>query len=354
MKFSNWIALIALLASSILLWSLRDVLILLFAGIVLSIALCTLIEKLRSEKFIPRPLAFFICLVGLILILGISIAILVPPFIKEFQELLMQLPEAAKALWDLSLGSIDSISSIVYGADSNSVWDQRLFPNGFSPVPDSSTLASGISEGVQKILSLAGDLGSGLIQLLFVFAVTLMITIQPKAYKNVAIMLVPSFYRRRANSILSDCGEALISWMGGVIISSFCVALLAGIGLSLLGVKLVVANALLAGLLNIIPNVGPTISTIFPVSVALLDTPWKAVAVIGLYVIIQNLESYLITPSIMQHQVKLLPGLTLAAQFIFTVIFGPIGLILALPLAVVIQVLIREVVVHDLLDSWEN
>ena len=142
--------------------------------------------------------------------------------------------------------------------------------------------------------------------------------------------------------------------MVGVLISSFCVAILAGIGLSILGIKLVIANAILAGMLNVIPNVGPVISTIFPISVALLDEPWKAIAVLGLYIFIQNLESYLITPSIMHHKVKLLPGLTLTAQFIFTIIFGPIGLILALPLAVVLQVLIKEIVVHDMLDTWKK
>ena len=142
--------------------------------------------------------------------------------------------------------------------------------------------------------------------------------------------------------------------MVGVLISSLCVAVLAGIGLSFLGIKLVIANALLAGMLNIIPNVGPVISTIFPMSVALLDEPWKAIAVLGMYILIQNLESYIITPSIMHHQVKLLPGLTLTAQFIFTVAFGPIGLILALPLSVVLQVLIKEVIVHDLLDPWKR
>ena len=56
----------------------------------------------------------------------------------------------------------------------------------------------------------------------------------------------------------------------------------------------------------------------------------------------------------MHHQVKLLPGLTLTAQFIFTILFGPLGLLLALPLTVVIQVLVREVVVHDLLDPWKK
>ena len=142
--------------------------------------------------------------------------------------------------------------------------------------------------------------------------------------------------------------------MIGVLISSLCVGLLAGIGLSLLGVKLVMANALLAGLLNVIPNVGPTLSTVFPMAVALLDDPWKAVAVLGLYVVIQNVESYVITPSVMQQQVNLLPGLTLTAQFIFTGLFGPLGLLMALPLAVVIQVLIREIVIHDLLDPWKR
>jgi predicted PurR-regulated permease PerM len=142
--------------------------------------------------------------------------------------------------------------------------------------------------------------------------------------------------------------------MGGVLISSLCVALLAGIGLSLLGVKLVVANALLAGLLNVIPNIGPTLSTVFPMSVALLVSPWKALAVLGLYVLVQNLESYVITPSVMHHQVKLLPGLTLAAQLLFTVLFGPLGLLLALPLAVCLQVVIREVLIRDVLDPWRG
>jgi predicted PurR-regulated permease PerM len=119
-------------------------------------------------------------------------------------------------------------------------------------------------------------------------------------------------------------------------------------------VKLVVANALLAGLLNVIPNIGPTLSTVFPMSVALLVSPWKALAVLGLYVLVQNLESYVITPSVMHHQVKLLPGLTLAAQLLFTVLFGPLGLLLALPLAVCLQVVIREVLIRDVLDPWRG
>lgn len=300
----------------------------------------------------PRLLALTITLSTLLLIICTAIAVVVPPFTEEFQQILRQIPEAGRKLWGITLSSINSISLLFYGDEALS--QNWLTSTNISPFPDSTSLASGISQGIQKILGIAGDLGNGLIQILFVIAIALMISIQPNSYREVAIQLVPSFYRRRARSVLSQCGNSLSDWMVGVLISSFFVALLAGIGLSILGVKLVMANALLAGILNIIPNVGPTLSTIFPASVALLDAPWKAIAVVGLYVLIQNLESYLITPSIMQHRVSLLPALTLTAQFIFAILFGPLGLFLALPLAVVIQVLVREVLIHDLLDTWRR
>jgi predicted PurR-regulated permease PerM len=217
-----------------------------------------------------------------------------------------------------------------------------------------SGLGGSLGSGALRLVGLAGGLGTGLLQTLFVFAVALMVAVQPVAYREVAVLLVPSFYRRRFRQVLVQCGEALSAWMVGVLISSLCVGTLAAIGLSLLGVKLVAANALLAGLLNIIPNVGPTLSTIFPMSVALLDAPWKAAAVLVLYVAVQNLESYLITPSVMHLQLRLLPGLTLTAQLLFTVVFGPLGLLLALPLAVCLQVIVRELLIHDILDPWKR
>ncbi len=317
-------------------------------------AICTLTGKIGSFFSISRPLSLLICLSSLILIANLTLVVVVPPFAEEFQELIIQLPTAAKELGSLAIGTINNLSELIYGDNPKSIWDQGTLLSEFTQFTDTTSLATGLSEGIQKLLGIAGNLGNGIIKLLFVFAVTLMIAIQPNSYRDAAILLIPSFYRRRARYILSQCGESLSNWMVGVLISSLCVSVLAGIGLSLFGVKLVIANALLAGILNIIPNVGPFISTIFPMSVALLDAPWKAVAVLGLYIVIQNLESYLITPSVMHHQAKLLPGVTLTAQFIFTIIFGPLGLLLALPLTVVMQVLVKEVVVHDLLDPWKK
>ena len=348
MNFPQALSLAALIAAGLILWTLRQWLLLLFAAVVVGLALCSLVEALQRRYPMRRPLALMVCVSALGLLLTTLAAVLVPPFIDEFALLLQKLPQAARTLLQLALSGLDQVSDSLYGVDALPDLEQ-LGLQSQSILPDTSTLASGVGSG---LIGLAGNLGSAGLSLLFVVAAALMVAVQPQAYRQVGILLVPSFYRRRANQILTLCGDALNSWMVGVGISSLAVFLLCWITLSLLGVKLVLANALLAGVLNVIPNVGPTMSTVFPMAVALLDAPWKAAAVLGAYVVIQNLESYVITPSVMHHQVKLLPGLTLAAQVLFTVIFGPLGLLLALPLAVVLQVLIREVLITDVLNRW--
>ncbi len=314
-------------------------------------SLCSMVGKVRSSLLIPRIIALFITLVTILFILTITTIIIVPQFSNEFQQLITQLPSAANGIWELFIKTINDISLVIYGEERINLVEEGILQKAILAIPDGATLANGVADSLSKIVGLASNLGIGIIQLIFIISVSLMITVQPLAYKEVLILLIPSFYRRRTREILLICGNALTNWMFGVLISSTIVALLAGIGLYLIGVKLVIANALIAGLLNIIPNVGPTISTIFPMSIAFLDAPWKSLAVLGIYILIQNIESYLITPSVMHKQVKLLPGLALTAQFIFTIIFGPIGLILALPLAVVIQVLVKEILINDILEQ---
>ena len=314
-------------------------------------AICTLTGKIQDFFHLPRWASLGLTLISIVLISSISIVIIIPQFSSEFQELINQIPSAISKLWDLAINSFFDFAEIIYKDNIPNLADRSLSTNKLSIIPDGVTLANGVTDSIKKLISLAGNVGIGIIQLIFIISVSLMITLQPNAYREVAILLVPSFYRRRARTILLICGNSLSNWMSGVLLSSICVAILVSIGLYLLGIKLVIANAVIAGVLNIIPNVGPTISTIFPISVALLDTPWKSLAVLGLYILIQNIESYIITPSIMQKQVKLLPGLTITAQFIFTIIFGPLGLLLAIPMAVVIQVFVKEIFIHDILEA---
>ena len=351
MKPTSLLSVTALIISVLIIWSLKEIFILFFASIIIAMALCTITGKVRDLFRIPRWLSLVITLISIVLISSLSFVVIIPQFTGEFQELINQIPSAASKLWELSINTFFNFAEIIYKDNIPILADRSILTNKLSIIPDGATLATGVTDSITKLISLVSNVGIGIIQVFFIISVGLMITFQPIAYREVSILLVPSFYRRRARSILLKCGNALSSWMIGVLLSSICVAILASIGLYLLGIKLVIANALIAGVLNVIPNVGPTLSTIFPLSVALLDTPWKSLAVLGLYIIIQNIESYVITPSIMQKQVKLLPGLTITAQFIFTILFGPLGLLLAIPLAVVIQVFVKEIIIHDILEK---
>ena len=291
---------------------------------------------------IPRSLSLFLVLTVISVIVFTIFILVLPPFIKEFNEILVDIPNGLSKINILINTNLNKLNNLFYGEKSENVIDIFNLINNVVTIPDVSTIAKAIQESFKNLINIAGNLGSGLLKLIFVLAVSLMISIEPKQYKENILLLIPKNYRNKFRNILEKCNIALANWTFSMVISSLSVGLLSLIVLSILDVKYVVSNALIAMVLNIIPNIGPVISGIFPISIALLDNFWKPLAVLGAYVIIQNIESYIIMPSIMKKKANLLPGLTLISQFGFTFIFGPLGLILSLPLAVVIQVLIKE------------
>ena len=291
---------------------------------------------------IPRSLSLFLVLTVISVIVFTIFILVLPPFIKEFNEILVDIPNGLSKINILINTNLNKFNVLLYGEQSENVIDIFSLINNVVTIPDASTIAKAIQESFKNLINIAGNLGSGLLKLIFVLAVSLMISIEPKQYKENILLLIPKNYRNKFRNILEKCNTALANWTFSMVISSLSVGILSLIVLSILDVKYVVSNALIAMVLNIIPNIGPVISGIFPISIALLDNFWKPLAVLGAYVIIQNIESYIIMPSIMKKKANLLPGLTLISQFGFTFIFGPLGLILSLPLAVVIQVLIKE------------
>ena len=98
MKFGQWLGLIALLAALVLLWSLRDALILLFAAVVLAMALCTLVGAIRERIGVARPIALLLALLVVTLVVVIVATVVIPPFIAEFRQLVLQVPRAWEEL----------------------------------------------------------------------------------------------------------------------------------------------------------------------------------------------------------------------------------------------------------------
>ncbi len=342
MNSSSYFKLVVILITLLIVWTLRDFLLLIICSLVISNIVCNLSNQIQKGLKIPRSISLFIVLAVISVIIFTIFILVLPPFIKEFNEILVDIPNGLSKINILINTNLNKFNSLFYGEQSENVIDIFSLINNVVTIPDVSTIAKAIQESFKNLINIAGNLGSGLLRIMFVLAVSLMISIEPKQYKENVLLLIPKNYRNKFRNILEKCNIALANWTFSMVISSLSVGLLSLIVLSILDVKYVVSNALIAMILNIIPNIGPVISGIFPISIALLDNFWKPLAVLGSYVIIQNIESYIIMPSIMKKKANLLPGLTLISQFGFTFIFGPLGLILSLPLAVVIQVLIKE------------
>jgi predicted PurR-regulated permease PerM len=151
--------------------------------------------------------------------------------------------------------------------------------------------------------------------------------------------------------VLPEAGKSLMQWMKGTAIGMAVVGIISAVGLTLIGVPAALALGLIAGLLEFIPYVGPALSFVPATVVALAVSPEKALWVIGLYVVVQSIESNVLLPLLMKRMVKLPPALTLLFQAMMATLFGFLGLLLAVPILAMTRILVMELYVEAVADE---
>lgn len=342
MKFGQWLGLIVLAISLYVAWQIRQLLLMAFAAILLATSLNQLARMLRHRLKLKRGISILAALVIFLLGFVAFSWLIVPPLTTQFKEI-----------------AVDKLPRLfALSADWRNHLDRYLPEQVMTAIPD----AAAIQEQAQPIgkFLLGGSFAvfssslTVILNLLLLLVLTIMLLVQPVSYRKVFVSLFPQFYRRRVEGILDECEVSLGKWVIGASISMFAVALMSTVGLRALNIPYPLAQGVLAGLLNFVPNLGPTLSVILPMGLALLDDPWKPLLVLILYFVIQQIESSLLTPYIMAQQVSLLPALTLLAQVFFASAFGFLGLLLALPLSVVFKVWFNAVVIEDVLNHWQQ
>jgi predicted PurR-regulated permease PerM len=342
-KLTDWVSLVCLLIALVILWQFRQILLLVFAAVVIAIALNSLVRHLVQRLHISRPQAVLLTMLGVLIVSVLFIGLVVPLFVGQFEQLLQLIPQGFNRL----------VTWINDTFQNPPTW----LPEEIAriEVPTFSTLLEQYGALGSQVFGNFVSFFSGsvtiLLQTLLLLVLTAMMLADPIAYRKLLLRLFPSSYRRRADEILTKCEWALLCWLGGVSINSLFVSILSFMGLLFLGVPYPFANAMLAGVFNFIPNIGPALSAIFPIIVALSQSFGSAIAVMILYVVIQNLESYWFSPMMMQRRVSLLPAATLVVQLFFATFLGPLGLVLALPLAVVCKTWIEEAWIVDILEN---
>jgi len=173
-------------------------------------------------------------------------------------------------------------------------------------------------------------------------------TFSPKTYINGFLSLIPKKGRKASEATVERVGFTLTKWLKGQIFAMFIVAILTGIGLTIMGIPMAIALALIAGLLNFIPNFGPLLAMVPAVLIALTIGGDKAIVVAIMYTGVQILESNIITPSIQKKLINIPPALTILAQLFMGILTGGWGLVLATPLVAILMVVIQETYIKNL------
>lgn len=305
-------------------WFIREIV----AIFVVAILLASLIDPFAdwfSKKRIPRGLAVLIVYAFLSALASIIAIVLVPIVIEQSSQLLANVSTESTKLVNIF---------VEFQA-------RHQFLENFSSGLESfqQTLQASTSSLFTTVKGLFG----GLIALLIVLVLAFYMVVEENSMRRYFLTLAPAEYQPYLTEVLRKMQIKIGAWLRGQIILGFCVGLAVYIGLKLFGVPYALLLALIAGLFEIIPYVGPIISLIPAMIIGFAQSPILGMAVVLLYLIIQQIENNVLVPKIMQKVTGLSPVLSIAALLVGVKIGGMVGAILAIPLATMIAVVLEDV-----------
>jgi predicted PurR-regulated permease PerM len=323
---------LAALLSAYLLQRVGQVLLVVFAGVLLAIAFDGLTELVQRYTSLRHGWSLLLVLVVLLALISAMGALLGPHIVDQLFQLAQRLPEA-----------IDNVRSRLQAYQ----WGRMLLHNIPAPqeiLANSSTLISHVTGAFSTAL---GALANVFVMLV----IGIYMAVDPDTYARSAVYLLPPTRRHRARVVMAALAHALRRWFAGRLASMALVGLFIYIGLSLIGVPLALALGLITALLEFVPYLGPFLALIPAVLVAMLESPVLALYVLPLYAAVQIAEGYLITPLIEKRAVSIPPAYLIVVQVLGGVLAGAIGVVLAEPLAVVVAIMVQMLYVEDILGD---
>jgi predicted PurR-regulated permease PerM len=323
---------LAVLTVVVLLRYAAGILLTVFAGVLLSVALRGLAEWLTARTGLRRGVSLALVVFVLLAALGGGAWALGDSVAAQASELMDTLP-----------GAIESFKRTLGESAAGRFVLDRL------------STGAGSEQGAQPApwaLGLTLDVITGLV---LMAAVALFVAAQPDVYARGMLRLLPPARRRRGRQVLAELDIRMRRWLLGKLVTMVIVAVVTSSGLALIGVPLPLAFGVLAGLLNFVPYVGPVVAFVPAALLALTQGMGTAGAVAALWVGVQTLEGYVLTPLIDQESVDVPPALQLSALAVAGALLGTLGVVLGAPLTAVLFVLVQRLYVEDVLgDDLES
>jgi predicted PurR-regulated permease PerM len=349
---------VAIVFVALFLWYSVYVLFLIFAGVLVAILLRALADVVARYTKLSHRWSLAVVLVILVALMVGLWFLAVPPLSKQAAALAETLPQA----WQTFQAKVREtpIGGIVMGSGGGvAPTTQPTSQPTSQPTPSSPPFMLGgessAGSSVGQLLSRFGGFLSTVMDLfaavVVIFFTGLFLAFDPTLYVRGLIRLVPPGYRVRFGEVIGGIGYTLKWWLIGQSITMLVIATATSIGLWLLGVPLAFVLGVIAGLFNFIPNFGPLFSAVPATLLALTISPERAIGVIGLFLVLQNLEGNVLTPLIQRKAVDLPPALGIIAQILLGILVGAAGLILAWPIAAAVVIAVKMMYVEDILGD---
>lgn len=323
------VTIVAVLGVAWLLVTLTDFLLMVFAALVLAAIFDTMTRAVQRVTGIRRGFALTVSVVALLAVFASVFTLFGTQLAGQFDTIRDSIPRA-----------IDQLRALL---------DQAGLGE---PARDLLQRGTGdVSKFVSQIGGYAVTLGNGVANFVLIFVGAIFIASDPKVYRRGLLLLIPRRAEATAEAALSDASRGLRGWMVGQGVSSLVVAGLTWGGLTLLGVPASVGLGLIAGLLDVIPMVGPIIAGVPAVLLAFTVSPATALWTVVLFLLVQQLQGNFLQPMIQKQAVDVPPAVLLFAVVAAGLLFGFMGVLLSAPLTVVSFVLVQRIYVSTLLKK---
>jgi predicted PurR-regulated permease PerM len=331
---------VAVLVLLLLLWQVREALLLTFAGVLVAVLLLAVAHPVEARLGLSRTWSLLAVGVALAALLGLAGVMVGSEIINQVAQLWDRLPRAIGAFEDRFQVDLPPLGQAAPGSSG----EEGGREGGFFNASVIRTLAGHAATAGTMIINALSALIIAVVGGFF-------LAVDPALYRKGLVMLVPVDQQERVEDALLASGNALRLWLGAQLISMAIVGTLAGLGTWMIGLPSPLALGLFAGLVGFVPLLGAVAGAVPPLLLALAaggDTLlWTAL----LFLAIQQLESNMIMPLVEKHMVSMPPALMLFAVVAVGLLFGLPGVMLAAPITVVAYVLVKQLYVRQTLGQ---
>ena len=307
------------------LYLVKEVLALIFISLILASAFDPWVDWFQRHK-LPRGLAIIVIYVIIISAIATVIVLIVPPITKEVSQVANNFP--------LYYDKIMESYNYFRGATSSGV-DSEI-QQGLESL--SASLPGAVTNVFSTIFSVFG----GIISFFMILVITFYFTVEEEGLKKFLKSVSPSRYQPYIMQLMVRIQKKMGLWLRGQLILSLIIFALVFIGLSIMNVQYALLLALVAGVFEIVPFLGPTLAAIPAVFFGFLQSPFMGMLVIGLYLIIQQLENHIIVPKVMGKSVDLNPLVIIVVILMGAKLGGFVGALLSVPVATALSVFLGD------------